>query len=52
MRKALAAAAPGIAPRIRDRLPEVFASLGPNPTHADIVAANRATNIVAGKPAS
>jgi len=52
MRKALAAAAPGIAPRIRDRLPEVFASLGPNPTHADIVAANRATNIVVGKPAS
>lgn len=52
MRKALAAAAPGIAPRIRDRLPEVFASLGPNPTHADIVAANRATNVVAGKQVS
>lgn len=52
IRKALAAAAPGVAPKIRDRLPEFFARLGPNPTHADIVAANRATNIVVGKPAS
>jgi predicted dinucleotide-binding enzyme len=46
MRKALAAAAPGIAPKIRDRMPEFFAKLGPNPTHADIVAMNRATNMV------
>lgn len=52
MRKALAAAAPGVATKIRDRLPEFFAKLGANPTHADIVAANRATNIVVGKPAS
>lgn len=52
MRKALAAAVPGIAPKIRDRLPEVFAKLGSNPTHADIVAANRATNIVVGEQAS
>jgi predicted dinucleotide-binding enzyme len=52
MRKALAAAAPGVAPKIRDRLPEFFARLGPNPTHADMVAANRAANIVVGKPAS
>ncbi len=52
MRKALAAAAPGVAPKIRDRLPEFFARLGPNPTHADIVAANRATNAVVDKPAS
>ena len=51
-RKALAAAAPGIAPTIRDRLPEVFASLGPSPSHADVVAMNRATNIVVGKHAS
>ena len=52
MRKALAAAAPGIAPRIRDRLPEVFARPGPNPAHADIVAMNRATNVVVSVPAS
>ncbi|RMO08269.1 putative proteinP oxidoreductase coenzyme -dependent [Pseudomonas cichorii] len=51
MRGALAAAIPGVAPKIRDRLPEVFAKLGPNPTHADIVAANRAANSV-GDPAS
>lgn len=52
MRQALAAAAPGVAPKIRDQLPELFAKLGPHPTHADVVAANRATNIVVGKPAS
>lgn len=52
MRKALAAAVPGAAPKIRDQLPELFARLGPNPTHADVVAANRATNIVVGKPVS
>jgi predicted dinucleotide-binding enzyme len=48
MREALAAAVPGVAPKIRDRLPEVFAGLGPNPTHGDVVAANQATNIVVG----
>lgn len=52
MRKALAAAAPGVAAKIRDRMPEFFARLGSNPTHADIVAENRATNIVAGEQAS
>lgn len=52
MRKALAAAAPGVAPKIRDWMPELFAKLGSNPAHADVVAANRATNIVVGEQAS
>ncbi|WP_455289178.1 NADPH-dependent F420 reductase [Cupriavidus necator] len=46
MRKALAAAIPGVAPKIRDRLPELFGKLGPNPTHADMIAMNRAWNTV------
>lgn len=45
MRKALAAAVPGVASTIRERMPELFAKLGSNPTHADIVSANRATNV-------
>lgn len=44
MRTALAAAVKGEAPSKRDRLPELFASLGQNPSHAEIVAANRAAN--------
>lgn len=52
MRKALAAAVPGVAPRIRDRMPEFFARLGASPTHADVVAANRATNIATSEQAS
>lgn len=45
MQKALAAAVSGVAPKIRDRMPEFFARLGDNPSHAEMVAANRATNI-------
>jgi len=44
MRKALAAAVEGEAPRKRAQLPEQFAALGSNPTHADIVALNRSLN--------
>ena len=48
MRDALAAATPGTAPEKRDRLPELFAKLGPHPAHADVVAMNRKANSVAG----
>lgn len=48
MRDALAAAIPGAAPKKRDRLPELFAKLGSNPSHADVVAMNRMVNAVAG----
>ena len=41
MRRALDAAVKGEAPKIRDRMIEHFAKLGPNPSHADIVAMNR-----------
>jgi 8-hydroxy-5-deazaflavin:NADPH oxidoreductase len=44
MRRGLAAAQPGEAPKKRDRLSELFAKLGPNPTHSDMVDANRAAN--------
>lgn len=44
MRKALAAAVEGEAPRKRAQLPEQFAALGPKPTHADVVALNRSLN--------
>lgn len=44
MRKALAAAAMGEAPEKRDQLPDTMAALGPNPTHANIVAMNRSLN--------
>lgn len=47
MRVALAEAVHGAATAVRDRMPEFFAKLGAHPTHADIVAANRATNVVA-----
>lgn len=44
MRKALAAAIPGVAQKKRDQLPEFFGKLGANPSHADIVAMNRKVN--------
>ncbi|MDR7051157.1 putative dinucleotide-binding enzyme [Duganella sp. 3397] len=44
MRAALAAAVKGEAAAKRDRLPALFAELGPAPTHADIVAMNRRVN--------
>jgi predicted dinucleotide-binding enzyme len=46
MRKALAAAIKGDAPRKRDQMPKLFAALGPNPSHDDIVAMNRKLNSV------
>ncbi|AHB11104.1 Prephenate dehydrogenase (plasmid) [Zymomonas mobilis subsp. mobilis str. CP4 = NRRL B-14023] len=50
MRKALAAAVAGGAAKILNQMPQFFARLGSNPTHADIVAANRATNVVVDEP--
>ncbi|WP_342235762.1 NADPH-dependent F420 reductase [Inquilinus sp. OTU3971] len=44
MRKALGAAVKGEAPKKRDQLPDKMGALGPNPTHADIVAMNRSLN--------
>jgi predicted dinucleotide-binding enzyme len=44
MRRALAAAKPGEAPRKRDLMAATYSKLGPNPTHADIIASNRVTN--------
>ena len=44
MRKALAAAIKGDAPRKRDQLPEHFAKLGHNPSHDEKVAMNRKLN--------
>jgi predicted dinucleotide-binding enzyme len=41
IRKCLAASVKGEAAKSRDRLPELFASRGPNPTHADMIAMNR-----------
>jgi predicted dinucleotide-binding enzyme len=41
MQKGLAAAVKGDAPKKRDRIPELFAKLGPNPSHNDIIAMNR-----------
>ncbi len=43
-RKALAAAVRGAAIAKRDRLPEMLAKLGANPSHEDVVAANREAN--------
>lgn len=48
MRKALAAAIPGVSATKRDQLPEHFAKLGPNPSHADVIAMNRRVNSVIG----
>ncbi|MHA6893119.1 NADPH-dependent F420 reductase [Ralstonia pseudosolanacearum] len=48
MREALAAAIPGVSATKRDQLPEHFAKLGPNPSHADVVAMNRRLNSVVG----
>jgi predicted dinucleotide-binding enzyme len=44
MRKALGAAVKGEAPKKRDQLPDKMGALGPNPTHADVVAMNRSLN--------
>jgi len=44
MRKGLAAAVKGDAPKKRDRMPELFTKLGPNPSHDDIIAMNRSLN--------
>ena len=46
-RRALAAAKPGEAPKKRDMMAATYSKLGPNPTHADIVASNRVTNAAA-----
>ncbi|MBS1210765.1 MAG: 3-hydroxyisobutyrate dehydrogenase [Proteobacteria bacterium] len=46
MRKALAAAIPGAAPKKRDQMPELFANLGSNPSHDDVIAMNRKVNSV------
>lgn len=46
MRSALSAAVKGVAQGKRDRLPELFAKLGPSPSHDDIVAMNRAVNSI------
>jgi len=43
-RRALAAAKRGIAPAKRDRVMETYSKLGANPTHADVIALNRAEN--------
>jgi predicted dinucleotide-binding enzyme len=48
MREALAAAIPGVAAIKRDQLPEHFAKLGPDASHADVVAMNRRVNPVVG----
>ncbi|MBT9470181.1 MAG: NAD(P)-binding domain-containing protein [Pseudomonadota bacterium] len=45
-RRALAAAKPGVAAQKRDMMMVTYSNLGPNPTHADVVASNRATNAV------
>jgi hypothetical protein len=45
MQQKLTAAVPGVAPTIRNKMMELFVKLGENPNHADIIAANRATNI-------
>lgn len=46
MREALAAAIPGVAAAKREQMPEHLAKLGPNPSHADLVAMNRRVNSV------
>jgi 8-hydroxy-5-deazaflavin:NADPH oxidoreductase len=51
LRKALAEAVPGVAPKKRDQMPEFFAKLGPNPSHGDVVAMNRRVNSVDAKAA-
>jgi 8-hydroxy-5-deazaflavin:NADPH oxidoreductase len=44
MRKGLAVAVKGDAPKKRDQMPELFAKLGPNPSHDDVIAMNRSLN--------
>jgi predicted dinucleotide-binding enzyme len=44
MRKGLAAAIKGDAPKKRDRIADLFANLGPTPSHDDIIAMNRSLN--------
>ncbi|MGB8975149.1 MAG: NAD(P)-binding domain-containing protein [Pseudomonas capeferrum] len=46
MRRALAAAVKGEASIKRDELPQHFKWLGPNPSHADVVAMNRSFNLL------
>lgn len=46
MRRELAAATLGAAAKKRDQMPELFAKLGPNPSHDDMVAMNRKVNSV------
>lgn len=46
MREALASATPGVAAIKRNQLPEHFATLGPNPSHEQVVAMNRRINSV------
>ncbi|APA84981.1 NAD(P)-binding domain-containing protein [Paraburkholderia sprentiae WSM5005] len=47
MRKGLAAAVKGMASGKRGRMAELFAQLGPDPSHADIVKMNRSLNPLA-----
>lgn len=44
MRRGLAAATKGDAPKKRDRMPELFSKLGSSPSHEDIIAMNRSLN--------
>lgn len=44
MRKALAAAIPGVTSKKRDQMPEFFARLGASPSHDDVIAMNRRVN--------
>ena len=44
MRKGLAAAVKGDAPKKRERMPELFAKLGSSPSHGDVIAMNRSLN--------
>lgn len=46
MREALSQAVRGVAEPKRDRLPELFAALGENPSHEQIVAMNRRVNAI------
>lgn len=46
MRDALSAAKKGVAPAIRDRMLADYAKMPANPTHADMIAINRAVNVV------
>lgn len=47
MRKALAAAVKGEAPKLRDQLASHMSALGPNPSHSDVIAMNRSISPLA-----